>query len=361
MPWIVWRYVLRDISVHASLALVAITSLIAAGNVLRFLEDVVGTGIALAALGELLLVILPSFLSYSIPTALIFGILITLGRMVGDGEIVALQSAGFSVARLLPPVLALAGIAAIASAYLVAELGPRSYARMRRLGRELAKTAALIDPGEFRAIGGRVLYFRDRGGEGCPLRGVLVADLSEPDDGFFVNAACGELRGTEGEGQMVFALNEGSIHFDSARGERYRRLNFSGMELPIDTAEQVARRRWPREFTTRELIELEARPQGEEFVRLLWVQVHRRVAFPLASIVLAIVAVPLGLRPLRTGRSAGALTAVVLIGGYWIASSTGEGMAEAGQVPVAAGIWAADVLFLCVGLWLVRRSTASPA
>lgn len=360
MPWILWRYVARDVLHHALLALAAITLLIAVGNVLRFLEDLAGTGVALSALGELMLAILPSFLCYSIPTALIFGILIALGRMVSDGEITALESTGFSAAQLLPPVLLIAAVASIGTAYLMAEIGPRSYAHMRRLGRELAKTAALLDPGEFRAIGDRVLFFRDRGGETCPLRGVLIADLTRSEEGYFVTAACGELRGSEGEGRMVFSLDGGSIHFGQPRTERYRRVTFASMDFPIDVADQIASRRWPREFTTLELIELETRSQSEEFMRLLWVQAHRRVALPLASVVLAIVAVPLGLRPLRTGRSAGAFTAVALVAGYWLATSTGESMAEEGQLPVALGIWTVDLVFLAIGLLLLRRSTGAP-
>jgi lipopolysaccharide export system permease protein len=362
-PWIIWRYLLLDVGAHALLALAAVTLLISTGNVLRFLEDLAGTGIALSALGQLLLAILPSFLCYSIPAALIFGVLIAFGRMALDGEIVALQGSGISVSQLLPPILALGAVGALVTAYLMAEVSPRSYARMKQIARDLGKSAALLDPGEFREIGGRVFFFQSRGGPGCPLRGIVIADLGDEEHAHFVTGACGELL-SEGLGDdLVFRLASGSIHFAERSAERYRLIRFDELEMPLDVSEQIARRRWPREFTTRELIELEARSRGEsaEWLRLLWVQVHRRVAFPLASIVLSIVAIPLGIRPLGAGRSAGALTAVALMGGYWLVASAGEGAAESGQLPPLAGVWLADLLFLALGIALVHRSTRSEA
>jgi len=361
-PWILWRYVCLDVGVHALLALAGLTLLIATGNVLRFLEDVAGTGVELAVLGQLMAAILPSFLCYSIPTALVFGILITFGRMASENEIVALHGSGISVSQLLPPVLALGIGAALTAGWLMAEVSPRSYARMKQIAREVGRSAAWLDPGEFREIGGRVLYYRARGGEDCPLRGVVISESGDAEQERIVSAACGQLvSAADGDG-LVFRLSGGSIHFAARSSERYRRIRFADMELPLDVSRQVAGRRWPREFTTPELIELESRRQDStEWIRLLWVQVHRRVAFPLASLVLAIVAVPLGIRPLRVGRSAGALTAVGVIGAYWVIASSGERAAEAGQIPVLVGVWLANFAFLALGIGLVRRSTKAEA
>jgi lipopolysaccharide export LptBFGC system permease protein LptF len=91
------------------------------------------------------------------------------------------------------------------------------------------------------------------------------------------------------------------------------------------------------------------------------VQVHRRVAGPRASVVLAILAVPLGIRPLRTGRSSGALMAVAVMGGYWVIASAGENAAEVGVLPALVGVWFADVLFLALGIALARRSSVVDA
>ena len=69
-----------------------------------------------------------------------------------------------------------------------------------------------------------------------------------------------------------------------------------------------------------------------------------------------IVAVPLGIQPLRAGRSAGALTAIGVVGAYWLLSSVGEMAADEGFVSPAVGMWMPNVIVLLIGLGLVRRS-----
>jgi lipopolysaccharide export system permease protein len=90
-------------------------------------------------------------------------------------------------------------------------------------------------------------------------------------------------------------------------------------------------------------------------VRQVRIEIHRRLAFSLSCVLLAILAVPLGVRPVRVGRSWGALTALVVMAGYWLVLSGGELAAEEGMVPPWAGLWAGDLGVLLVATFLVRR------
>jgi lipopolysaccharide export system permease protein len=364
-PWILWRYILRDTLVHVALGLGAIALLLVVGNALRFLQDLVDTGVALSGLGALLWAILPSYFSYAIPTALVFGVLVTFGRMSSDGEIIAMRASGISVRRTLPPVLALGLVAALIGGWLSAEVEPRSAYRMKQVARELGKSARLLQPGEFSTSGNYVLWARERGPDSCPLRGVIVGDFSDPERPMYVSAACGALaEGDDWQG-MQFGLGDGSIHFSEERGERYRRIRFEQMDLAFDITQLIARRTRPDYYTTPELVELEARMRAgrdtllgsdAEAQRDLWIELHRRIAFPVASIVLGIAAVPLGIRPMRTGRSAGALTAIALVFAYWVLTSAGQLAAESGWLTPLVGMWLPNVLVLAFGLYLIRRS-----
>ena len=72
---------------------------------------------------------------------------------------------------------------------------------------------------------------------------------------------------------------------------------------------------------------------------------------------LAFLSVPLGIRPLRAGRSAGALTAVALMFLYWVVFTAGEVAGERGYVPLWLGVWSANILVLGLALFLMRRSS----
>jgi len=84
-------------------------------------------------------------------------------------------------------------------------------------------------------------------------------------------------------------------------------------------------------------------------------QIQRRLAFPFASLLLALVAVPLGIQPVRSGRSAGALTAIGVMALYWLLFSLGDMAAFRGVVPIWVGYWTPNAMALWIGIVLMRR------
>ena len=85
------------------------------------------------------------------------------------------------------------------------------------------------------------------------------------------------------------------------------------------------------------------------------VELHRRLAFPLACLVFALVAVPLGSQPRRGGRAAGTLLSVLLIGLYYSLFIAGAGMARGGKVSPWIGIWLANITLTVLALILLPR------
>lgn len=85
------------------------------------------------------------------------------------------------------------------------------------------------------------------------------------------------------------------------------------------------------------------------------VELHRRLAFPAACLVFALVAVPLGSQPRRGGRAAGSLIAVIVIAAYYLVTLIGAGQARQGVFSPASGIWSANILLAILGLALLPR------
>ena len=190
-PWILWRYILRDVLLYTSLGLTVFSLLLMVQNTLRFLEELLGAGVGLRGFVQLMGLILPSYLAYVLPTSLLMGVLLSFGRMSADGEIIAMRAAGVSVKRLLPPIFALSAVAALLTGYLLFELEPRSHQQMRRLVREMARAVQVAEPGKFRKLGQRTLYVHQLGDETCTLEGVLIADFSDPRRSLYIAARCG--------------------------------------------------------------------------------------------------------------------------------------------------------------------------
>lgn len=360
-PRILWRYILRDVLLYTTLGLTVFSLLLVVQNTLRFLEELLAAGIGLRGLVQLMGLILPSYLAYALPTSLLMGVLLAFGRMSADGEIIAMRASGVSVPRLLPPIFALGAVAAVLTGYLLFELEPRSHQQMKRLVREMARAVQVAEPGKFRKLGKRTLYVHQLGDETCALEGVLIADFSDPRRTLYIAARCGLVQDGSTNSSLALQLLDGSIHFSETTSDRYRKISFVEMETEID----IASNRLPRarDLTFQELLDYNERfergekPPLRSSQRAVQVQIHRRLAFPFASVLLAFLSVPLGIRPLRAGRSAGALTAVALMALYWVVFTAGEVTADRGYVPVWLGVWSANVLVLGLALFLMRRTS----
>ncbi len=366
-PLLLWRYILRDVLLHTLLGLFAITLLLVVQNMLRFVEDLIAAGVGLRELGQLIALVLPAYASYGIPTALLFGILISFGRMSADGEIIAMRAGGVSVPSLLPPALALGAVGALITAYMLFDVQPRARYAMRALVRQLASSVDVIEPGRFLAFGDRLLYVNALGPPDCPLKGILIGSGGDEDRSFYAAARCGSLENDSAASSLALVLQDGSIHFRDPDPTRYRRIQFASMRTSVDISVYTDRPPTASDLRFGQLLAAKRLPVDDpERKRLdgkegnaLDLQIQRRLSFPLASLLLAIVAVPLGIRPVRSGRSAGALTAIGVMALYWILFTLGEMAAERGVGPAWLGMWAPNVLVLGLGIWLVRRIARS--
>ena len=123
---------------------------------------------------------------------------------------------------------------------------------------------------------------------------------------------------------------------------------------------------WPIEYSSLDTGAPRELSNPERSLRELWrdhgpgwrearVELHRRLAFPVACFVFALIAVPIGAHPRRGGRAAGSLIAVLEIASNYLLFIVGAGMSRQGTLPPALGIWFANGLLALVGISLLPR------
>ena len=133
--------------------------------------------------------LLPQALCLTIPMAVLLGILVGFGRLSADREFVAMQACGVSLMRLARPVLLVAGLGTIATAYETIVALPDANQTYREIvlrrdghaSRE-QRQAARVLPGVSRQG-----HLRARDAAGGGWRDVFLADTSrtDGDDGLF--------------------------------------------------------------------------------------------------------------------------------------------------------------------------------
>ncbi len=121
---IIDRYILREALSPIVLSLLVFTFLLMIDPIMRYARELIEKGVDGWTIMELMLWLVPQGLGITVPVAVLVGLLMGLGRLSGDREIVVMQACGVSIYRLLRPVLVLAFAAAAATCYTMVVLLP---------------------------------------------------------------------------------------------------------------------------------------------------------------------------------------------------------------------------------------------
>jgi lipopolysaccharide export LptBFGC system permease protein LptF len=83
------------------------------------------------------------------------------------------------------------------------------------------------------------------------------------------------------------------------------------------------------------------------------VELHRKLAFPFITLIMALIAVPFAVTTGKRGAMYGVGAGIVLAILYWTAISVFAGIGAAGLISPALAAWAPNIVFGCVALYLL--------
>jgi LPS export ABC transporter permease LptF/LPS export ABC transporter permease LptG len=351
------RYIVREIFRHAVLGLIVFTFVLFIPQLVQLMELLVrhtGSG---AQIARLFLYVFPGVLIFTIPMAVLVGVLLGLGRMSADSEIIALTALGVSRRRILVPVAVLAVTGAMATGTLTLWLGPAAFRALRDIKADLLASQASfqIQPRVFdERFPKRVLYVNDVSASGTQWHGVFVAEVGEESGSQLTLAENAIVIAEPKQGKLELHLQGGTTH-EVSRGDpdHYAVTDFGQSDWPIEVSGLVSTQQRALSNPERRTGDLLAE-NGKNW-REARVEFQRRLAFPFACLVFALVAVPLAAQPRRGGRAAGTLLSVLLIGLYYSLSVAGAGFAREGKLSPWTGIWLANVCLTVLAIVLLPR------
>jgi LPS export ABC transporter permease LptF/LPS export ABC transporter permease LptG len=351
------RYIVREVFRHAFLGFVVFTFVLFVPQLVRVMELFVrhtGSG---SQIVKLFLCLLPGVFVFAIPMSILIGVLLGLGRMSADSEIIALTALGIGRRRILLPVGVLAATGAALTFVTTLWLGPMALRTFRTLEADLVSSQInfQVQPRVFdERFPKLVLYVNDVSASGTQWHGVFLAEAGGENGSRVTLAERAIVIAEPKQGKLELHLQGGSIHeFNRAEPDRYSVEAFGQSDWPIEISGLVPAQ--PRQFRNAERSVGELINDEGPGWREARVELQRRFAFPVACFAFALIAVPLGTQPRRGGRAAGSLIAVLLIAGYYLLFIMGAGLARQGTVPPAVGLWMADALLAVAGLALLPQ------
>jgi lipopolysaccharide export system permease protein len=333
-------------------------------KIFKLVELIVARGANPVHILKLLMFISPSFLIFTIPMGVLVGTLLTFGRLSADSEITAFKASGVSLYQLFFPI-ALFSI----GAYLVTSLlvlyglpwGNRGFKSTLFM---VLQTKASIEIKErvFNdAFDGLVIYVDRVPIQGEKIEGILIYDERDKTSVNTIFAKGGFLINNPQSKDIILRLLQGDIHRFDPKTNVYQKIAFDAYDLRLELAKALTvmwrkLKDWEMSIDDiKEKMEFIRNRGGD--VTSLQVEIHKRYAFPFACLIFALIGVPLGVQPHRSGRSHGFVLSILILLAYYISLSFAEVIALRKEISPFLGGWMPNFLFGGFGLYLLIKTT----
>ena len=392
---ILTRYILKEMIGPTLLGFCFYTSIIVMRTMLELASVIIRRSLSLEDVGKLLLYSLPNIVVLTLPMSLLFGILLAIGRLSSDSEIIAMRALGISTRTIYRPVFLFSFAVFLLNVYLINVVMPPGNTKLESIRRDLltASAATEIKPRIFYDdYPNLMIYINDVDLNG-QWKGVFLADsrseealtVATPQEATdranapreddaagalsagrgqrIITAAAGRLALHKPTKQIWMDLDHAQTHvWDPQRSDRYD-LNRNAAQkilLPLDRELPTNMlNRSLKSLTLRELVE-EARRQRRGGDRATYntarVEIHKKFAIPFACLAFGILALPLGITNRRGGKSSGFSLSIAIILFYYVALNNGEQLAASGRIPPWLGMWAANFILFGLGIYLLSRA-----
>jgi len=359
-PLILDDMILRDFALYLGMVLATFLILALVFTFFELLTDIVRNKVPVIMLAEYLLNLSPSLLYVMTPVAVLLAVLITFGLLEKSSELTAMKATGISIYRAAMPVIVVCGIFAAAmfvfdQLYIPHTNKEQEILRNQIKGRP-AQTYLQADRKWIFGQNNDIFYYQVFDPDTNQLGGVSIFEFDPNTFQLARRIYAAHAHWDDGLNKWVFA--QGWIRTLSGTSiQDYRTFDVATFnELHEDPSYFKKEVKQSSEMNYEELQRYigALEQSGFDTVRLK-VQLQKKLAFPLITLVMAVLAVPFA----ASGRKGGALGGVVIAVGiavvYWVTAGLFEAMGNANQLPAMLAAWAPDFIFALAGGYFLLR------
>ena len=384
-PLLLDDYVLREFSTNLALVLATFAMLFLVFTFFELIGDIIRNRTPLVTVGDYLLNLIPYILYNTTPLCALVAVLITFGSLNRTSELTAMKATGISLYRVIIPVLVLcaaiaAGLFAFDEFYLPAANRRQESLRATIKGKP-AQTFLRPDRKWISGQAGNQTETPANSESHAENHVSHTADPSQifyyqffdADKNVFANLTVFEFApGTFSLQRRIFAA---SAHWDDHAGqwifENGWQRTFSGettssyQPFSVSTFPEIREQptyfkkedRPSQEMNYGELSRYitDLSQSGFDTMRLR-VQLNRKLAYPISTLVMAVLAIPFALSMGKRGSLAGIATAIGLAITYWVVAGLFEAMGNVNTLPAMLAAWSPDLLFGLTGAYLLLRT-----
>ena len=392
------RYVLNEVLPYFLIGLVVFTFVIIMNEFFRFTELVINKGLSIIYVFKMLILSLPFILVLTIPMSMLLAMLMALGRLSNDYEVIAMKSCGLDIFRFLRPLIFFAVITYILTSFIMMELLPWGNHQLRALKVNIMLTKATsgLKAKIFNTDYENTLLYSDDINKNGVMKGVFISDDRDSSMQQIILAEKGYMLPTDGE-SLVLRLMNGSIHIiESMQKATYDIHRFDVQDIRISMAggfREDALKKGIKDMTSTELKEyqvdllrrqkrlqnkiqrIQAKKQPlkadqhhlqiyedeKDIIQKMYygsmVEYSKKFSLPFSCVIFALIALPFGIVFSRGGKYSGIAVSLLIILGYYVLLILGESLGKAGVMNPYLSVWLPNVLLGSLAIYLLYRSS----
>lgn len=351
---IINRYILSESKLPIAFGVSLFTFIFLIEIIVSMMESIIIKGISLIDVIRMLSFYLPMILSQTIPMGMFLGIMITFGKFTKNSESTAMNSIGLSLKDMIKPIAIMGVITTFFIFFLQESIIPRSFNKLQQLTIKIAyenpvfqlKDRVLIDD-----MSDYKMYIDKIDSKTKNAKNILIFINEEGEK--YPTLVLGETARWQDAAMLID--NVDFYRFDK-EGKESLRGNFEERKIPLSSYFQSVEMQVD-EIEGMGISQLTGEMKGKDKAEKLpyIVEINKKIAIPLSTIMLSILGVLMSIGHHRSGKGVNYAAGIGVIFFYIVFLNIGMVMSYRGKVSPYFGIWFPNILLYIFTVMMYRK------
>ncbi|MFA5090773.1 MAG: LptF/LptG family permease [Candidatus Omnitrophota bacterium] len=359
-------YFLKEFIGPLFLALGVLTFVMLLGNLIKIADLVINKGVDFINVSKLFLFMVPYLLTYTLPIAALTGVLLSLGRLSGDNEIVAIRASGINIFSLVAPLLIVGIIISLLLVIFNDKFIPYAHYASRKTLIEVGikNPTAMLEPGVFINSFEKYVLFIYRIEQNKLINVRIYEPQGEDKPTRTIIARKGEFISVPGTNMIKLKLMDGtSDEPDPQNPSNFYKLNFKTYFMTLNPNQNQDKgkiEKKPKDMSIAELQKEIAKLKKENIDPTPMItEIHAKISLAFSCVVFILLGAPMAIITRRREKSINFGIAFLIVGVYYLLLIGSEALSLQGYLKPIIAMWLPNIILGIIGSFLTYRLCAS--
>ncbi|MFA6216930.1 MAG: LptF/LptG family permease [Candidatus Omnitrophota bacterium] len=355
-------YILNEFIGPLILGLFVLTFVMVLGNLVKIADLVINKGVDIFSVSKLFMYMIPYLLTYTLPISTLVAVLLSLGRLSSDNEIIAIRASGINMFNIALPLLTVGLILSLILVIFNDRVIPYAHFATRKTLMEIGikNPTAALEPGVFiNSFDQYILFIYSI--EQNKLNNIRIYEpQGDNKPTRIIVAKKGEFISIPEKNMIKLKLIDGTADEpDPNNPNNFYKLNFKNYFMSLNLSQlrdkdKIDKK--PKDMTIQELsLEVtKLKKQGVDPTPLL-TEINEKISLAFACFVFILLGMPLAVITRRREKSINFGIAFLIVGVYYLLLLASEALSLQGYLNPEIALWLPNIIFGLVGTLLTYR------